>query len=74
MTRYLSAENRMTDDFERRFTHKEGELVYDARTRQGPWACMTEESFKEEGAGTLGVGHGQVYRRNKVGELVKVGG
>lgn len=76
MTRYLSAKNRMTDDFERKFTHLEGEVVYDARTRQGPWACMTEESYQEHGRRplALGTGLGQKYVRNKVGELVKVEG
>jgi hypothetical protein len=79
MTRYLSAEKYTQDDFGDTFTQKEGEAVYDAATkgyngRLGPWATMTEKSFKMNGYGKLGLGLGQKYVRNAAGELHKVEG
>lgn len=74
MKRYLSAERRTEDDFHEEFTLKEGELVYDARTVYGPWATMTQKSYQLHGAGTLGTGQGQKYRRTANGELHKVEG
>lgn len=72
--RYLSAEQRDTDDFGVAFTKKVGEFVYDAATFRGPWACMTEKSWKARGCGFLGTGRGQKYQRTADGHLVKVGG
>lgn len=73
MTRYLSAEKRTTDDFGQPFSMQEGESVYDATTSQGPWACMSEVSWKVFGTGVLGLGKGQRYER--VGaHLIKVEG
>ena len=69
MTRYLSAEKATKDDFGIPFTGTAGEVVYDARTKMGPWAMMTEQSWKLYGAGLLGVGYGQKYVRNERGEL-----
>lgn len=74
MTRYLSAEKMSKDDFGDQFTMKEGELVYDAATFHGPWATMTERSWKLYGCGVLGTGRGQKYKRNDAGELWKVEG
>jgi hypothetical protein len=74
MTRYLSAEDMDMDDFGDAFTLKEGEIVYDAKTVHGPWATMTEASFKTHGTGQLGTGKGQKYKRNERGELHKVEG
>lgn len=74
MTRYLSAEKMLKDDFGVEFTNKEGEIVYDAATFHGPWATMTEQSWKKHGCGVLGLGRGQKYRRNDAGELHKVEG
>lgn len=71
--RYVSAEKLTEDDFGLPFTKTEGEVVYDARTRMGPWACMTEQSFKMHGTGKLGTGFGQRYVRNAEGHLVKEG-
>ena len=62
------------DDFGVEFTNKEGEIIYDAATFQGPWATMTEQSWKKHGRGSLGLGLGQKYRRNDAGELHKVEG
>ena len=74
MTRYLSAENLTEDDFGQPLTGKNGEVVYDAKTRMGPWATMTQASFDVFGAGKLGLGYGQKYVRNEKGELHKVEG
>ena len=74
MTRYLSAEKAQKDDFGVHFTNKEGEFVYDAKTKMGPWAMMTEQSFLMYGRGRLGLGLGQKYRRNAEGHLLKVEG
>lgn len=79
MTRYLSAEKLSFDDFGEPFTKVEGEVVYDGATRapggrSGPWATMTEKSYKKMGVGRLGVGFGQKYVRNADGELHKVEG
>lgn len=73
-TRYLSAERMTEDDFGQQFTNKEGEIIYDAQTRRGPWATMTETSFKQHARGLLGLGKGQKYRRNAEGQLIKVEG
>jgi hypothetical protein len=72
--RYLSAEGRNTDDFGISFTKREGEIVYDAKTAMGPWACMTEDSYEIYGLARLGTGFGQKYRRDKAGQLHKVEG
>lgn len=74
MTRYLSAETMDADDFGAAFTKKEGEVVYDAKTRHGPWATMTEASWKAHGNMQLGQGFGQKYVRNAAGELHKAEG
>ena len=74
MSRYLSAEKMSKDDFGVAFTKELGEVVYDAKTKMGPWATMTEKSFHDHGFGRLGLGFGQKYVRNKDGELHKVEG
>ena len=49
-----------------------GDSFVDGRTRMGPWAIMSSESFAEHGI-KLGTGFGQLYSR--VGnEWVKVQG
>jgi hypothetical protein len=72
--RYLSAESRLTDDFGDKFYLNEGELVYDAKTVNGPWACMTHSSFLLYGEGLLGTGRGQRYCRTADNKLVKDAG
>ncbi|QDP65323.1 MAG: hypothetical protein Unbinned200contig1000_63 [Prokaryotic dsDNA virus sp.] len=72
--RYVSAEKLHQDDFGDFFTMKVGEVVYDAATKYGPWATMTEKSWKLNGIGKLGTGFGQKYVRNEKGELHKVEG
>lgn len=74
MTRYLSAEKMVADDFGVPFMMVEGEFVYDAQTKSGQWATMGELSWSTFGGGRLGLGLGQKYRRNAEGHLVKVEG
>ena len=74
MTRYLGAEQLLRDDYNQAFTMKEGEVVYDAKTKEGPWATMTQASFDRHAVGHLGLGWGQKYVRNSAGELHKVEG
>lgn len=74
MTRYLSAEKMFKDDFDVPFTMAEGEIIYDAKTKSGPCATMSEMSWQFYGTGKLGTGLGQKYRRNAAGELHKVEG
>ena len=74
MTRYFSAEKMDKDDFGVPFTKEKGEVVYDAKTKQGPWATMTEISYQFHGVPKLGLGFGQKYVRNEAGGLHKVAG
>ena len=64
--RYFSAETTELDDF----GVKLGDVVYDGRTKMGPWAMMSQASFKKYGVG-LGTGKGQKYRRNEEGHFIK---
>lgn len=50
------------------------DVMIDGKTKQGPWACMTEESWKEHGLGLLGTGLGQKYQRQEDGRWLKVEG
>lgn len=36
----------------------------DGKTKWGPWAIMTPESWAKYGCGRLGTGYGQRYRRH----------
>ena len=45
MTRYLSAEKMVADDFGVPFMMVEGEFVYDAATFHVSWATITERSW-----------------------------
>lgn len=72
--RYISAESMSEDNFGEKFSNTKGEIVYDARTRHGPWATMTQASFEAHGLGRLGTGWGQKYSRASSGELHKVEG
>ena len=74
MTRYLSAEAMSKDDFDIPFTKQTGEVIYDAKTKFGPWATMTEASYRTYGVGVLGIGFGQKYIRDEQGHLNLVEG
>lgn len=46
-----------------------GAVMYDGKTKHGPWAIMGEAAWKLYGCGRLGAGFGQKYRRNGAGEF-----
>lgn len=39
------------------------DVFIDAKTKMGPWATMTPESFEKYGTGELGIGYGQAYKK-----------
>lgn len=47
------------------------DVMYDGKTRQGPWANMTEKSWLVHGIGRLGTGYGQKYFRDDSGKWVR---
>ena len=46
-----------------------GAVMYDGKTRHGPWAIMGETAWELYGCGRLGAGFGQKYLRNEAGEF-----
>ena len=52
------------------------EVFYDAKTKQGPWACMCATCQKNgPGLNKLGLGLGQEYTQSPVtGQWLKTGG
>ena len=46
-----------------------GAVMYDGKTKHGPWAIMSETAWELYGCGQLGAGFGQKYRRNSAGEF-----
>lgn len=46
-----------------------GAVMYDGKTKHGPWAIMNETAWELYGCGRLGAGFGQKYRRNEAGEF-----
>ena len=46
-----------------------GAVMYDGKTKHGPWAIMGEAAWELYGCGRLGAGFGQKYRRNEAGEF-----
>jgi hypothetical protein len=62
----------LNDDFGRIY----GTVMYDAKTRFGHWANMSEESWQIEGGtcGQLGTGLGQKYELQEDGRWLKVEG
>ncbi len=62
----------LADDFGRVY----GTIMYDAKTRHGPWANMSQESWELEGGtgGRLGTGFGQKYELQEDGRWLKVEG
>lgn len=59
-----------TDDFGQEYQG----VMYDGKTRMGPWANMTEVSWKKYGVGKLGTGYGQKYLKQPDGKWLKVEG
>jgi hypothetical protein len=56
------------------FCEQIGVVMYDAKTKQGPWGCLDEPCFHTHGAGRLGTGYGQKYVRQTDGRFLKVDG
>lgn len=54
--------------------HKSEPVMYDARSRQGPWGFFCTEHFHEYCYGTLGTGCGQKFHRQPDGRYLKVAG
>jgi len=46
-----------------------GNVMYDGKTRHGPWAIMCEAAWELYGCGKLGTSFGQKYLRNEAGEF-----
>jgi len=51
-----------------------GDEFIDGKTRMGPWANMSLESWKRYGLNRLGLGWGQRYRKQADGKWLKVEG
>ena len=62
------------DDFDSPYDLHIGGVMYDAKTKHGPWANMTEASWNVHGVGKLGPSLGQKYERQADGRLLKVAG
>lgn len=62
------------DDFGLPYDLEEGGIMYGAKTSQGPWANMTEASFRRYGTGRLGPGFGQQYQMQADGRWLKIAG
>lgn len=62
------------DDFGLPYDLEEGGIMYDAKTVHGPWANMTEASFRKNGVGRLGPDLGQQYQMQADGRWLKISG
>lgn len=62
------------DDFGVPYDLEPGGIMYDAKTRHGPWANMTPSSFHLEGCGRLGPGFGQKYQLQPDKRWLKIEG
>lgn len=58
------------DDFGKPITNK----IIDGKTKSGPWAIMSEESYKEWGGFGFGVGRGQLYELQPDGKWLQTKG
>lgn len=47
--------------------------IIDGKTKQGPWALMTPQSYVKHGI-ALGVGYGQLYEKQKDGKWLLIKG
>ncbi len=68
--KYWYGEVGQVDDFNSTIN---GEII-DGKTRQGPWALMTPQSWRLHGVGKLGTGYGQRYQKQADGKWLKVEG
>lgn len=67
---YWSGPVSAKDDFGDAIT----DTFIDGKTKMGPWANMTPDSFKKHGAGKLGTGYGQKYEKQEDGKWLKTEG
>jgi hypothetical protein len=58
------------DDFGIPYT----DIMIDGKTRSGPWANMSEKSWRMYGVGRLGTGYGQKYKKQSDGRWLKIEG
>ncbi len=58
------------DDFDQPYRG----VMIDGKTKMGPWACMTPESWAKHGVGRFGLGFGQKYIEQADGKWLKVEG
>jgi hypothetical protein len=49
-------------------------IMIDGKTKNGQWANMTEQSFRNYGYGQLGTGWGQMYEKQPDGRWLKIKG
>jgi hypothetical protein len=56
------------------FGIKYEKVMYDGKTRQGPWANMSQRSWDVHGCGKLGTGYVQKYAKQDDGRWLKVAG
>ena len=49
-------------------------IMIDGKTKNGQWALMTEQSFRNYGYGQLGTGWGQMYEKQPDGRWLKIKG
>ena len=67
---YWQGELGPEDDFGKKYDN----VMYDGKTRSGPWANMSYVSWVRFGVGKLGTGYGQRYERQANGRWLKVEG
>ena len=71
MAKYWTGDVGITDDFGSLI----GDEIIDAPTKEGPWALMTPESWKQNRMyHKLGTGYGQRYMKQEDGKWLKVEG
>jgi hypothetical protein len=71
MAKYWMSPLDKQDDFGDAYTN----FMVDGKTKMGPWANMTEASYKKYGIGKLGTGYGQRYEKQAdTGKWLKVEG
>ena len=56
------------------FGDKYKDTMIDGKTMEGPWANMTERSWRNHGCGRLGTGFGQKYKKQSDGRWLKIEG
>ena len=49
-------------------------IMIDGKTQQGPWANMTEDSWRNHGVKRFGIGYGQMYEKQPDGCWLKIEG